>query len=351
MTAGPARPPVLDHLVAMTDDVGIFQHARFELPRRSFGYCTDDVSRALIVSVEAARRAATEAVGTTLTTTYLSFLSDAQLPDGWFHNFMGYDRRWQDERGTCDAFGRAVWGLGYAAARAPRDGWRHVARELLHAALPHVTTLPHLRSSAYAALGLAHLATVDPDPLLRTALRAATTPLVTAFRAHSGPDWRWPEATITYDNARLCEALIRAGSLLDDHALASTGLEMLQFYAGIVVEDGMFVPIGNNGWYPRGGTRARYGQQPLEAAGLVDAALVAHAATGDERYLGLARIGGDWFFGRNTHGFLMVTNGGCRDGIDEAGVSPNMGAESTLSYLMSSIALAATQPRELRLAR
>jgi hypothetical protein len=129
------------------------------------------------------------------------------------------------------------------------------------------------------------------------------------------------------------------------------GTEMLAFYAGIVVEDGMFVPIGNDGWYRRGGPRARFGQQPLEAAALVAASLAAHAATGDAAYRTLAGIAGDWYFGRNTHRFLMVTNGGCRDGIDPTGVSPNMGAESTLAYLMSAISLADSQQESLRVAR
>jgi len=347
-----SRLPVLDHLVTMTDDVGIFQHARFDIPNRSFGYCTDDVARALIVAVEAARDRATEDPGAKLVTTYLSFLHDAQLHDGWFHNFMGYDRRWQDLRGTEDSFGRAVWGLGHCVARAPRDAWRAVASELLVAALPHVAQLGHLRSQAYAALGLAAVAGAEPgDSRIAAALRAAVTPISNAYRAVATTDWRWCEETMTYDNGRICEALIRGGVALGDYALLREGLEMLAFYAGIVVEDGMFVPIGNHGWYPRGGERARFGQQPLEAAALVSAALAAQAATGHAHYRTLARVAGDWYFGRNTHGFLMVTNGGCRDGIDASGVSPNMGAESTLAYLMSAIALAEAQPLGLRLAR
>jgi hypothetical protein len=347
-----ARRPVLDHLVTMTDDVGMFQHARFDVPNRSYGYCTDDVARALIVAIEATRDRATEQVATRLVTTYLSFLLDAQLPDGWFHNFMGYDRRWQDHRGTHDSLGRAIWGLGHCIARAPRDAWRRVAREQLDAALPHVNGLPHLRSLAYSALGLAAVAIAEPgDARITDALRAAVIPISAAYRAVSTPGWRWCEETMTYDNGRLCEALIRAGIVLGDHALVREGIEMLAFYAGIVVEDGMFVPIGNEGWYARGGRRARFGQQPLEAAALVSAALAAHSATGDAMYRGLAGIAGDWYFGRNTHRFLMVTNGGCRDGIDATGVSPNMGAESTLAYLMSAIALAEAKPVDLRLAR
>jgi hypothetical protein len=346
------RLPVLDHLVTMTDDVGMFQHARFDIPNRSFGYCTDDVARALIVAVEATRHRATEQIGARLVSTYLAFLFDAQMPDGWFHNFMGYDRRWQDHRGTHDSFGRAVWGLGHCIARAPRDAWKRVAREQLGAALPHIAHLEHVRSRAYCALGLAAVATAEPgDERITEALRSAVTPIAEAYRAVATPDWRWCEPMMTYDNGRLCEALIRAGMVLDDHALLRTGLEMLAFYSEIALENGMFVPIGNDGWFPRGGVRARFGQQPLEAAAMVSAALAALAATGDARYRTLASVAGDWYFGRNTHGFLMVTNGGCRDGIDPTGVSPNMGAESTLAYLMSAIALSDIQPQALRIAR
>jgi hypothetical protein len=347
-----ARRPVLDHLVTMTDDVGMFQHARFDIPNRSYGYCTDDVARALIVAIEATRDRATEQIGAKLVSTYLAFLFDAQMPDGWFHNFMGYDRRWQDHRGTHDSFGRAVWGLGHCVARAPRDAWKRVAREQLGAALAHIDNLDHLRSRAYCALGLAAVALAEPgDERITAALRSAVMPIAAAYRAVATPDWRWCEETMTYDNGRLCEALIRAGTVLGDHALLRDGLEMLGFYSEVAIEDGMFVPIGNAGWYRRGGIRARFGQQPLEAAAMVSAALAALAATGDQRYRGLAAVAGDWYFGRNTHGFLMVTNGGCRDGIDATGVSPNMGAESTLAYLMSAIALSESPPQALRIAR
>ena len=261
------REPVLDHLIALTDDVGVFQHAHSTIPNRANGYCTDDVARALIVAVEAARDRATEQAGIKLGTTYLAFLHDAQLPDGWFHNFMGYDRRWQDRRGTEDSFGRAVWGLGHCAAWAPRDGWRMVARKQLTAALPCLAGLEHLRPRAYAALGLAAVAAAAPgDMQVTAALRAAVAPIAAAYQAVATPEWRWCDDHLTYDNARLPEALIRAGAVLGDEALLRTGLEMLDFYAGIVIEDGIFVPIGNAGWYARGGPRARYGLVVVETA-------------------------------------------------------------------------------------
>jgi hypothetical protein len=342
-----AKPfPILDHLVAMTDDTGLIQHATHDIPNRATGYCTDDIARALIVAVNAARRTPTEAVGKRLLTIYLSYLHDSQMPDGWFHNFMGYDRTWQDRRGTPDSFGRALWGLGYCMRFAPRDSWRRGAGRLVGAALPHVSELDHLRSRAYAALGIIHaLHGSDVDlGALRAALRAALMPISAAYDRHASADWDWCEPVMTYDNARLPEALIRGGEALGETRLTEVGLRMLTFYAGIVIEDGLFVPIGNAGWHPRGGVRARYGQQPIEAAGMVEASLAAYEVSGDPVHLRNAEIALEWFFGGNTAGVALVANGGCCDGIDPHSVNPNMGAESTLAYLQSAMAMALTAP-------
>lgn len=347
------RLPVLDHLVAMTDETGLIQHATHDTPNRSTGYCTDDIARALIVGVDAASRAGSEEIGARLVTVYLSYLHDAQMSDGWFHNFMGYDRTWQDQRGTPDSFGRALWGLGYAMRFAPRDSWRRVAGDLVMRALPHVEQLEHRRSRAYAALGLVHAfgAQHADRPLIRESLAQLVGSLTRDFERHRAPDWTWCEHRMTYDNARLCEALVRGGAALGERGAVQAGLAMLDFYIDVTIEDGTFVPVGNDGWYARGGEKSRYGQQPLEAAGMIDAALAAYALTGIERYRHAADVAFDWYFGRNTAGAMMVTRGGCRDGIDPAGVNPNMGAESTVAYLLGAVALARETTERLQIAR
>ena len=359
------RRPPLDHLLAMTDDVGLLQHAIFDVPNRSCGYCTDDAGRALIVACDAASRPATEADGARLVTTYLAYLHDAQQRDGWFHNFMGYDRRWQDRYGTPDAVGRAVWGLGYAERHAPRESWRIVAGRMRARALDAVRRLTYVRSRAYAALGLAHALDARPDDeaVVRAALDESLAAIADAFDAHAGADWQWCEDMLTYDNARICEALIRGGAVLENERYTATGLAMLRFYCGVVLEDDpasgepIFVPVGNDGWYPRGGVKSRNGQQPLEAAALVDAALAAFDATGDPFWTTVAETAHAWYLGRNSYGLAVATETGCRDGIDaspgsgHACVNPNMGAESTICFLMSSIALAKRSAQKLRVAR
>lgn len=334
------RPP-LDHLVTLSDDTGIIQHAFFDVPNRSTGYCTDDVSRAFMLVVNRLRSEPSNMTAQRLAVLYLAFLHGAQMPDGWFHNFLGFDRRWLDERGTQDAFGRAVWSLGYGMRYAPRESWRNVCAHLLREAIPRFGELAYLRSGAYVILGLAHAIESGslPPQMCRDAMRRLSDELKASYQAHRTADWLWFEDVMTYDNARLCEAALRAGDALEDDRLIEIGVESFAFYRRVVIDDGIFVPIGNQGWYARGGKRARYGQQPLEAAALIDAALAAHARSGETTFLATARLGWEWFYGRNTDGATLVERGGCHDGIDAFGVNANMGAESTLAYLSAASAI------------
>jgi hypothetical protein len=219
-------------------------------------------------------------------------------------------------------------------------------------ALAAIPAMTYVRSRAYAALGLVHaLATRPADEFaVRSVLDASLATIAAAYEAHAAPDWQWCEDALTYDNARLCEALLRGGAALGNARYVEVGLAMLAFYSSVTIEDEgaaaaasgrpIFVPVGNNGWYPRGGVKARYGQQPLEAAAMVDAAFAALDVTGDERWRGVAETAHEWFFGGNIQHAQVATKTGCRDGLDANGVNGNMGAESTVCYLMSATALA-----------
>jgi hypothetical protein len=343
----PHRWSGIDHLLTLTDDVGVLQHATLDVPNRSCGYCTDDVGRALAVACDAAAQPGLEEAAARLIGIYLAYLHDAQLPDGWFHGFMGYDRRWQDARGTPDAVGRAIWGLGYAERHAPRPTWRALAGRLRQNAMPIVTDLGYVRSNAYAVLGLVHAAQAGAkdEPAVRAAVDALAGSIAVAFEAHASADWRWCEDVMTYDNGRLPEALLRAGDVLGDERYVTTGLAMLDFLASATIEGGVFSPVGSAGWYPRGGVKARFGQQPLEAAAMVDAALAAYALTRESRWRAAAEIAHAWYLGHNALGAELARDGGCCDGLDAGGINGNMGAESTICYLMSTHALATrTEP-------
>jgi ATP-dependent protease HslVU (ClpYQ) peptidase subunit len=336
------REPSLEHVIALSDDVGIHQHATYDVPNRKEGYCTDDVARAFMLVSVASAFDRSRADADRLARTYLAFLLDAQMPDGRFHNFMSYARTWLDDVGSPDSNGRAIWALGHGSRFAVREGSQRVCADALERALPAVATMEFVRSRVYASFGLVHACEAQrrAAPRLEAMLRAIGDDLVARHAACSGRAWDWFENELTYDNARLPEALLRIGTVLDDSRYVDLGVRTLAFYESIVIEDGVFVPIGSNGWYVRGGERARYAQQPLEAAALVDAALAAEAATGSTRYRDLAETGFAWFDGRNTRGAVLASGGGCHDGLETFGVNANMGAESTLAYLASAFALA-----------
>ncbi len=347
--------PSLEHLITLSDDVGVIQHATEDIPNRATGYCTDDVARALIVVYQKLALDPRDADALRLAPIYLAFLQDAQLPDGRFHNFMGYDRQWLDCVGTHDSVGRALWALGFGMRYAPRATWRRLCKRLFNKGLNAIDWLQYARSQSYAIIGLSHachasIADIEL-PAYSDALRKLAGALKARFEATCAGDWEWFEEIMTYDNARLCEAMVRAGAALGDADLQAIGLRSLAFYNRVTIEDGVFVPIGNEGWYSRGGARPRYSQQPLEAVSLVDAALAAYEATGDDQFVNTAQLGLDWYLGRNSRGIAMANGGGCLDGLNESSVNLNMGAESTLAYLSAAYSLAALPDRKERTGR
>jgi hypothetical protein len=341
----------LDHLITLSDDVGVIQHATENVPNRATGYCTDDVARALIVAVARLRVAPLDTQAQRLTSTYLAFLLEAQRDDGRFRNFMSYDRRWLDEVGTEDSNGRALWGLGYAMRYAPDGRWGRVAQRLFRRGLAGLDWLAYPNSEAYAMLGLAHALAVNAQPAYVSALRALGVRSLERLAAQSNAEWTWFDEAMTYDLGRLPEALVRAGLALEEEAFVDGGLLALSFYERVAFENGVFVPIGNRGWYQRGGTRARYDQQPLEAAAMVDAEFAALDATGDPSHNGMARAALAWYRGANTEGIVMEHGGGCYDGLAAGCANRNMGAESTLALLSASYAFALREKPSIALAR
>lgn len=296
-----------------------------------------------------------DAVAERLASIYLSFMHDAQIDDGRFHNFMGYDRSWLDSVGTHDSVGRSLWSLGFAMRFAPRGSWRRVAKKIFGKGLSALDWLQYPRSQAYAIIGLAHAceaSIADGEiPQYRRYLRILADRLKERYLETRDARWHWFENEMTYDNARLPEAMLRAGLSLRDDELIAIGLRTFQFHERVTVEGGVYMPVGNEGWYRRGGVKPRYSQQPLEAVAMVDAALVAYDATGDPAHRTTAQIALDWYYGRNSRGIVMARSGGCLDGLNEESVNMNMGAESTLAYLSSAYALAARPATALTVAR
>lgn len=332
--------PALDlrHLAALSDSTGVLQHARYCVADRSHGYCTDDNARALIVACRAARLGVTDP-GVSVAT-YLAFLTHAfNAANGRFRNFMTYERSWLEETGSEDSHGRALWGLGVAAACAPRRGERDLAMGLLADGMVTVELLSSPRAWAYAVLGIgacfAHRPV--PDDMARRA-RALSYRLDALFASNGEAGWFWCEQYLTYDNAILPLSLVVAGSCLGDSRLLGTGLRSLGWLMSMMIApQGHLTLIGSDGWLIRGAERATFDQQPVDAAALALACAAAYQATGDAIWLGHLRLCMDWFMGRNDTGAGLYDpeTGGCFDGLAREGVNANLGAESTLAWLMA----------------
>ena len=334
----------LTHLERLTDDTGILQHALSATPRREFGYTTDDNARALLFTVLAEPLAEgdhLEHALLLLRSTYLAFLYDAlDRRTGRFRNWLTWQRQWvETENVSEDCHGRALWALGAVVARSADRDASAAAALLLESALGAVETLESPRAQAYALLGLEEYLTRFPgDSEARRLRRVLVDGLVARFAAHGRrAAWPWFENVLTYDNAVVPHALLRAAHSLGDAKAEGLALRALRWLVGVQKEQGHFAPVGNKGWYPRRGVKARFDQQPLEAHSTVEACVAAFAATGDRAWVEEAYQAYEWFLGNNDLGLVLcdVHTGAAYDGLQADGPNINQGAEATLSWLLA----------------
>lgn len=325
--------PNFAHLARLTDDTGLFEHARLAVIRREHGYCTDDVARGLVVM---SREPAPDAALVRLAECYLTFLNHAQAKTGAFHNRLSHDRRWTDQPGLGDWWGRALWGLGTAAARHPVPWIRDSALHAFRLGTSQRSAAPH--AMVFAGLGAAEVLRRDPldvdaAALLADAAAAVGTP-------GDDPDWAWPQPRLTYANAALAEVVIADAGVRGDAAALAAGLRMLTWVRDL--QSGprglRVIPVG--GW-SRGERRTDRDQQPIEVAALADAFVTAAAVTGDPAWTADLARAVAWFLGVNDTGAVMwdERTGGGYDGLTPYGPNLNQGAESTLA-LLSTLQLA-----------
>ena len=338
-------PPInLRHLRLMTDGTGMLQHAKFTVPNRAHGYCVDDNARALIVATLAHVSKIPDTSLMALSSIYLSFLDDAFNPEtARFRNFMSYERKWLEEVGSEDSQGRALWALGVVAAWGRDRGQVAVAINLFDVALAAVDSFVNSRAIAFAILGIQAYLRHNDDHRVRGFLPELGDRLRNRFRKHATGDWHWYEDMLTYDNARLPQALIACGRATQDNDMVSTGIYSLEWLTDIQLDQcrGWFTPVGNEGWFPRSGTKAHYDQQPLEAAAMIDACIEAHECTQDDKWIQSVSTCFNWYLGKNDRQISLYDHatGGCRDGLQHDGVNENQGAESTLSWISSLLAI------------
>jgi hypothetical protein len=338
----------LTHLSRMTDSTGVFQHAIFSVPNFSEGYCTDDNARAFILAVLMAELADDTEIERSLASTSAAFLHHAfDDASGRFHNHMSFERRWLDEQGSEDSHGRALWALGVGVGRSQLRNFQMMAGQLFARALPALNEFSSPRAWAFGLLGIhEYLRRLGGDSQVSQARETLTARLMELYDRHAHADWHWFEEELSYDNARLSHALIVSGRATGQEAVLNRGLKTLRWLTEQqTTEKGYLRPIGSNGFYHRGGARANFDQQPIEAQATVAACLEAYRATADLRWYEQAEHAFDWFIGGNDLGLELYVpeTGGCRDGLHIDRVNGNQGAESTLAFLLSLVEMRQAQ--------
>jgi hypothetical protein len=325
--------PSFNHLIRLSDDTGVLEHARGATPRRGYGYCVDDVARALLV---ACREPQPTPEVVRLIDICLAFLLHAQADDGSFHNRLNYSRAWIDEPGIGDWWGRAIWGLGTAVGRAPAEHLSDSALVVLERAAHNRSRWS--RSMAFAGLGAAEVLRVIPEH--KAARQLLADAVATIGPAADRGEWPWPEPRLTYANAALAEVHLAAGEHLGDERALRSGLRMLGWLLELETYEGHLSPTPVGGW-SAGDARPSFDQQPIEAAAMADACARAFAITGEVVWADGLRRSIDWFLGDNDAKTDLADwqTGGCADGLSRSGRSDNEGAESTLA-LLSTLQLA-----------
>jgi glycosyltransferase involved in cell wall biosynthesis len=342
--AGDLPPLKLDHLHHLTDDTGILQHAIFTIPNYREGYTTDDNARALMVSVLLEESGSKEAIE--LATRYLAFTWYAFNPETRrFRNFMDYQRNWLEETGSDDSHGRALWALGLVLGRSNIPTLHNMAGRVFQQSLLAILETTSPRAWAFALIGIhEYLVRFAGDRRVSQVQEELAGRLLTLYKENQAEGWNWFEDKLTYCNAVFSHVMLLCGQSIPNEEMTQVGLESLRWLTELQHADldgKHFVPIGSNGFLQRGGERARFDQQPVEAQAMVSACLEAHHVTKNKIWYTEARRVFEWFLGRNDLHLPVYdpTTGGCRDGLHPDRANENQGAESTLAFLQSLLEL------------
>jgi len=342
--SGELPPLKLDHLISMTDDTGMFQHAVFTIPNYEEGYTIDDNARALIVGIYL--ESVMNGESTKLSTRYLAFVMFALNPEnGQFRNFLNFQRAWLESSGSDDSHGRAIWALGTVLGRSNSPSLKNLAGKLFEQALPNIISMTSPRAWSFALLGIDEYSQKFAGDSKVSHIRAELAGrLMELYKSNRSDDWQWFENSLSYCNAALSHSLLVSGKSIPNKEMVDAGLESLCWITEIQKSDSAgrhFVPIGSNGFYEKNGKRARFDQQPIEAQAMVSACLEAYRITNDEKWIKEARRSFEWFLGRNDLNLSIYdpVTGGCRDGLHPDRLNENQGAESTLAFLHSLLEL------------
>lgn len=345
--------PDLSAVIRMSDATGMLQHGIYSVPDRRHGYCIDDNARALILMSRIDEL--DEGERERWTSVYAAFVQHAWNADRQrFRNFMNFDRSWCEEEGSEDSNGRTLWALGVTARDARAQKFRQWAAALFDQSAGMAFSLDPPRAQAFAMLGAAAMLDAHPGHALsRDILERFGDQLLALLAISRRPDWPWFEAVLAYDNARLPEALLRAGAALERQDYVDCGLATLDWIvAQQTAPEGHFRAVGTESFGRPFTPPLPFDQQPLEAQATIDACDAAFAVSSDTRWINEAQRAYRWFLGANDLDLPLASqgDGGCYDGLMPTGLNRNQGAESILALQLASATISGLSMSTARVA-
>ncbi|MCJ7520892.1 MAG: glycosyltransferase [Dehalococcoidia bacterium] len=349
----------LDHLAHLTDSFGIVQFAKLNRPDIMSGYTLDDNARALVVAVlYYSRLRASRGNPSTvkqkkllsrLIDIYLNFIQFVSHTESQYQNYVRSDRTLDHLRNKQtnleDANSRAIYALAITASNGSiSPKFRKRAIELLGSKIESNVAFESPRAVArwIKALCVMFEKKIPISGLdFEREISEQSNGLFYLYNSTSSPDWQWFESSLTYGNAIMSEALLVAYRVLRDEKYLRVGQTTLDFLVRESFTNGIYCPVGQQGWYPKGGSKSYFDQQPEEVKAMVSALKTCYLATKDNRYLDLMHRAFNWFLGDNSLNQVIYdsTTGGCYDGVGKKNVNLNQGAESTICYLLARLAL------------
>ena len=340
----------LEHIQRLTDNTGIIQHANYIVADLKHGYALDDNARALLMSLMAHHQKK-DKITQNLIATYMSFVMFMQNGDGTFRNLLGINKEFLDERGSEDSFGRTIWALGYLFQYPPSKAYFHLGRKLFDSARPHFSQLRSPRGIATTIIGISHfLQRFEEESELKKVITVLGKKLLKLYDQFSQEGWEWFEPILTYDNGIIPLSLFHAHETTGNKQFLDIAKKSMEFLEKINLGDGHLSLIGSNGWYKKGGVRARFAQQPLDAMAMVLLFHKAFVVFKEKEYLKKMIISFKWFLGENDFGLPLFNfeTRGCGDGLEEEGININQGAESTIAYQISHLTVLKAHEEEAR---
>lgn len=315
----------LKKIIQLTTATGIYQHGTKDNPKPEFGYAIEDQARALI--------AAHELGNEKLKQIYLKFIENSQRPDGLFYQYY-----YEDERGFAnnnskietkksqESFAIVLWAL-----LATNHYSSH--KKYIDILIANSLKWEFLRPVSEALLGLTKL------PQKTNEENILTNRLKEAFKQNSCPDWHWFENKLTYGNALLPWAFWEVYLARKENEIKEIAEKSTRFLIETCQINGIPCPIGNKGWYVKGGKKALYNQQPIDPAYMVCCLEKAFLATKDNYYLEWAKKWWQWFWGNNLNKVSMISDKfSSYDGLNKEGPNKNSGAESNICFIMAYLA-------------